>query len=56
VKYGVIAPDQLVLMEQGVEMNRRSRIFISAGRTGDKIVNVRVGGHAVEVMRGEITF
>jgi trans-2,3-dihydro-3-hydroxyanthranilate isomerase len=54
VKYGVIHPDQLTLMEQGVEMKRRSRIFISAGRTGDKIVNVRVGGHAVEVLRGEI--
>ncbi|HLW51460.1 MAG TPA: PhzF family phenazine biosynthesis protein [Candidatus Angelobacter sp.] len=55
VKYGIIAPDQQVLMEQGVEMRRRSRIFISAARAVDKIVNVRVGGHAVEVMRGEIT-
>ena len=56
VKYGVIPPDQQVLMEQGVEMKRRSRIFISAGRAVDKIVNVRVGGHAVEVLRGEIIF
>ncbi len=54
VKYGVIPPDQQTLMEQGVEMKRRSRIFISAGKTGDKIVNVRVGGHALEVLRGEI--
>jgi trans-2,3-dihydro-3-hydroxyanthranilate isomerase len=56
VKYGVIAPDQQVLVEQGVEMKRRSRIFISAGKNVDRIVNVRVGGHAVEVMRGEIVF
>jgi predicted PhzF superfamily epimerase YddE/YHI9 len=42
-----------VLMEQGVEMKRRSRIFFSAGKSGDKIVNVRVGGHVVEVVRGE---
>ena len=54
VQYGVIAPDQQVLLEQGVEMMRRSRIFFSAGRNGDKIVNVRVGGHAVEVVRGEL--
>jgi trans-2,3-dihydro-3-hydroxyanthranilate isomerase len=54
VQYGVIAPDQQVLMEQGVEMQRRSSIFFSAGRTDDKIVNVRVGGHAVEVVRGEL--
>ncbi len=53
VQYGVIASDQQVLLEQGVEMKRRSRIFFSAGRNGDKIVNVRVGGHAVEVVRGE---
>ena len=54
VQYGVIAPDQQVLLEQGVEMKRRSRIFFSAGRNGNKIVNVRVGGHAVEVVRGEL--
>ncbi|HET9181668.1 MAG TPA: PhzF family phenazine biosynthesis protein [Candidatus Angelobacter sp.] len=56
VKHGVVPADQQVLMEQGVEMKRRSRIFVSAGRQGDKIVNVRVGGHVVEVMRGELFF
>jgi trans-2,3-dihydro-3-hydroxyanthranilate isomerase len=54
VKYGVIPPGQQVLLEQGVEMRRRSRIFLSAGRAGDKIIEVRVGGHATEVIRGEI--
>jgi trans-2,3-dihydro-3-hydroxyanthranilate isomerase len=56
VQYGVVPPDQQVLMEQGVEMKRRSRIFFSAGKSGDKIVNVRVGGHVVEVVRGEFIF
>src|SRR5689334_2071659 len=54
VQYGVVAPDKQVLMEQGLEMKRRSRIFFSAGRNGDRIVNVRVGGHAVEMVRGEL--
>jgi trans-2,3-dihydro-3-hydroxyanthranilate isomerase len=54
VKYGVIPADEMSLLEQGVEMKRRSRIFLSAGRAGDKIVNVRVGGHVVEVLRGEV--
>jgi trans-2,3-dihydro-3-hydroxyanthranilate isomerase len=54
VQYGVVPPDQQALMEQGVEMKRRSRIFFSAGRNGSKIVNVRVGGHVVEVVRGEV--
>lgn len=53
VQYGVVPADQQVLMEQGVEMKRRSRIFFSAGQNGGKIVNVRVGGHIAEVARGE---
>jgi trans-2,3-dihydro-3-hydroxyanthranilate isomerase len=53
VQYGVVPADQQVLMEQGVEMKRRSRIFFSAGQNGGKIVNVRVGGHVAEVARGE---
>ncbi|HET9166098.1 MAG TPA: PhzF family phenazine biosynthesis protein [Candidatus Angelobacter sp.] len=53
VQYGVVPADQQVLMEQGVEIKRRGRLFFSAGRNGDKIVNVRVGGHIAEVARGE---
>jgi trans-2,3-dihydro-3-hydroxyanthranilate isomerase len=54
VQYGVVPPDEQALMEQGLEMKRRSSIFFSAGRNGGKIVNVRVGGHVVEVVRGEV--
>ncbi|HET9839310.1 MAG TPA: PhzF family phenazine biosynthesis protein [Candidatus Angelobacter sp.] len=54
VKYGVIPSGEEVLLEQGVEMKRRSRIYLSAERQGNKIVNVRVGGHAVEVVHGEV--
>jgi len=54
VQYGIVPPDEQTLMEQGVEMKRRSRIFFSAGRNGGKIVDVRVGGHVVEVVRGEV--
>jgi trans-2,3-dihydro-3-hydroxyanthranilate isomerase len=54
VLHGVIPSGEQALMEQGVEMKRRSQIFISAEREGSKIVNVRVGGHAVEVARGEV--
>jgi trans-2,3-dihydro-3-hydroxyanthranilate isomerase len=53
VQYGVVPADEQVLMEQGVEMKRRSRIFFSAARNANKIVNVRVGGHVAEVARGE---
>jgi len=54
VQYGVAQPDERVLIEQGIEMRRSSRIFVRAGRNGNRIVNVRVGGNAIEVLRGEV--
>jgi trans-2,3-dihydro-3-hydroxyanthranilate isomerase len=52
--HGVAMPDQRVLIEQGIEMRRPSRILVCAARANDKVVNVRVGGNAIEVMRGEV--
>jgi trans-2,3-dihydro-3-hydroxyanthranilate isomerase len=54
VAHGIAEPDERVLIEQGVEMLRPSRIFVRAARQDDRVVNVRVGGHAVEVVRGEV--
>jgi trans-2,3-dihydro-3-hydroxyanthranilate isomerase len=54
VAHGVAEPDRRVLIEQGVEMRRPSRIFVRASRRDNRIVNVRVGGNAIEVIRGEI--
>ena len=51
---GVAQPDERVLIEQGIEARRPSRIFVRASRKDDRVVNVRVGGHAVEVVRGEL--
>ena len=56
VAYGVAQPEERVLIEQGVEMKRPSRIFVRASRQDDRVVNVRVGGNVVEVLRGEVTF
>ncbi|MGA7049154.1 MAG: PhzF family phenazine biosynthesis protein, partial [Candidatus Sulfotelmatobacter sp.] len=54
VAHGIANPDERVLIEQGVEMKRPSRIFVRASRIDNRVVNVRVGGHSVEVMRGEV--
>jgi trans-2,3-dihydro-3-hydroxyanthranilate isomerase len=62
VAHGVAQPDERVLIEQGLEMKRPSRIFVRAafhgssqnGDRDNRIVNVRVGGNAIEVMRGEV--
>ena len=56
VAHGVAKPEERVLIEQGIEMQRPSRIFVRASRRDDRVVNVRVGGNAVEVMRGEVFF
>ena len=56
VEHGVIQPDEQALIEQGVEMLRPSRIFVRASRRDSKVVNVRVGGNVVEVLRGEVFF
>jgi trans-2,3-dihydro-3-hydroxyanthranilate isomerase len=60
--HGVAASDERVLIEQGMEMQRPSRIFVRASyqdnhknhEPDNRIVNVRVGGNAIEVMRGEV--
>jgi trans-2,3-dihydro-3-hydroxyanthranilate isomerase len=56
VTHGVAKPEERVLIEQGLEMKRPSRIFVRASRKDDRVVNVRVGGNVVEVLRGEVTF
>jgi trans-2,3-dihydro-3-hydroxyanthranilate isomerase len=56
VAHGVAQPEERVLIEQGVEMKRPSRIFVRASRRDDRVVNVRVGGNVVEVLRGEVYF
>lgn len=55
VQYGVIRPEQQALIEQGVEIKRRSRIYVAAGKEVNKVVNIRVSGHAVEIARAELS-
>jgi trans-2,3-dihydro-3-hydroxyanthranilate isomerase len=54
VAHDVARPEERVLIEQGVEMQRPSRIFVRASRRDNRVVNVRVGGNAVELLRGEV--
>ncbi|MGA9986166.1 MAG: PhzF family phenazine biosynthesis protein [Terriglobales bacterium] len=59
VAHGVAASDEQVLIEQGLEVHRPSRIFVRATKQGNQqdnqVVNVRVGGNCVEVLRGVVT-
>ncbi len=53
--HGVAASDERVMIEQGLEMHRPSCIFVRATKKDNQVVNVRVGGNCVEVLRGEVT-
>ncbi len=55
VAHGVAASEEQVLIEQGLEVHRPSRIFVRASKQDNQVVNVRVGGNCVEVLRGEVT-
>jgi len=54
VAHGVCQPDERVMIEQGIEIRRPSQIYVRASLADNRVVNVRVGGYAVEVMRGEL--
>jgi len=53
VRHGAAKSGEIVRIVQGVEAKRPSQIIVRAERHGDRIVSVRVAGHAVEVMEGE---
>src|SRR6266542_6645764 len=54
VQHGIANRDEQVLIRQGVEIRRPSEIFVRATREGKRVTNDRVGGYAVEVLRGTV--
>ena len=55
VQHGIANSDEQVLIRQGVEIRRPSDISVRATRDGERVTNVRVGGYAVEVLRGTVS-
>jgi trans-2,3-dihydro-3-hydroxyanthranilate isomerase len=54
VQHGIANSDKQVLIRQGVEIRRPSEMYVQATRDGQRVTNVRVGGYAVEVLRGTV--
>ncbi|HLH05847.1 MAG TPA: PhzF family phenazine biosynthesis protein [Terriglobales bacterium] len=54
--HGTAKSGERILIEQGIEMKRPSRLFVSAENQNHRVTNVRVGGNVVEVARGEVIF
>src|SRR5205807_10462717 len=55
VQHGIANSDELVVIRQGVEIRRPSEMYVRATRDGQRVTNVRVGGYAVEVLRGTVS-
>jgi trans-2,3-dihydro-3-hydroxyanthranilate isomerase len=55
VQHGIAKSDERVVIRQGVEIHRPSEMYVRATRDGERVTNVRVGGYAVEVLRGIVT-
>jgi trans-2,3-dihydro-3-hydroxyanthranilate isomerase len=54
VRHGVAKSDEQVIIRQGVECRRPSEMYVRASREGEHVTNVRVGGYAVEILRGTV--
>src|SRR6476660_5227366 len=54
VQHGVAKSDEQILISQGVEARRPSVLCFRATREGGRVSNVRVGGYAVEILRGTV--
>jgi len=54
VQHGVAESDEQVVIRQGDECRRPSEIHVQATREGERVTNVRVGGYAVEILRGTV--
>ena len=55
VQHGIANSDEQVLIRQGVEIRRPSEMYVRATRDSQRVTNVRVGGYAVEVLRGRVS-
>ena len=54
VRHGLVPPQQRIHVQQGVEIGRKSDLFLAADIVSGKVTNVRVGGSTVLVAKGQL--
>ena len=54
VQHGVAKNDEKVVIRQGNECRRPSEMHVCAKREAGRVIDVRVGGYAVEILRGTV--
>ena len=53
-RHEIAESDEQVVIRQGIECRRPSEMYVRATREGERVTNVRVGGYAVEILRGTV--
>jgi trans-2,3-dihydro-3-hydroxyanthranilate isomerase len=54
VKHGIGNSHEQMLIRQGAQCRRPSEMYVRATRQGERVTDVRVGGYAVEILRGTV--
>jgi trans-2,3-dihydro-3-hydroxyanthranilate isomerase len=54
VKHGIANSDEQMLIRQDAECRRPSEMYVRATRERERVTDVRVGGYAIEVLRGTV--
>jgi trans-2,3-dihydro-3-hydroxyanthranilate isomerase len=54
VRHALVASGQPIIIEQGVEMLRPSRIYVEATNAGGDVRDVRVGGRTIPIANGQL--
>src|SRR5437867_7088060 len=54
VQHEIAKSDEQVLIRQGIECRRPSEMYVRATREEGRVTDVRVGGYAVEMLRGTV--
>lgn len=54
VRHGIAAPRKRIHVQQGVEIGRRSDLFLAADVVSEEVRDVRVGGSTVLVAKGQL--
>jgi trans-2,3-dihydro-3-hydroxyanthranilate isomerase len=54
VRHSLAASGQPIVLEQGVEMLRPSRIYVQASLQDDRVCDVRVGGRTIPIATGRL--
>ena len=54
VRHGIVMPRTRIHVQQGVEIGRRSDLFLAADVVSDKVTDIRVGGSTVLVAKGQL--